>query len=581
MSLLTKIQMKSIKIFFLVSIFSILFSGCVGQGFESLNRSESGVLIEKILPKDTWMVVSVTTKDEGQRAAFDDFIAKFSDGEGFMEKMQSSFDQIGMDYETDVKPILGENGFRFVMAYSGTDTYAVMTVADTAKAQEWLDAMVARGEATMTQLSDTDVYVTAGTDAQGESYTALLGDMLVVTGSSSSLVNASGQFKASDAESLLDNTTYMDSVNELSGTYIGYIYTDSEGLEKVSNTTSLPGVFGAGSSLLSSQIFSFGFEDSYIVFYGYANGDQEKIDEAGIGLDELQGDRWYLAENVPSGDLVFYDESGSIDKLIDFWVEKSGGNEVGDEISTYVTQYLGMDFEEDLKSFLDKGYALSINGGNDLLPGISIVIDASSNLDSAKEFVDKIDAQIASIVMLMQYDASGIGTAFSQNDLEVLGSDFRAVNFDFSGFESLVAAETVEVVEDVEGGVTTATPTTTAWSLLKGSLIYGVTEDGLLIISTYPEWELFDGEGSVAASQVFANDADWLGNYDDNVFFLDFEEVIDYMDVLDQFSSLIGQVVPPENSGDLKSYLDNLDSLIFGVKASRYDVEMKGRVGVE
>ncbi|MFA6528098.1 MAG: DUF3352 domain-containing protein [Candidatus Gracilibacteria bacterium] len=641
--------MKSIKIMFLVAVLAFAFSGCGGSNFEALNSSDSGILIEKLLPKDSSFVVSITTRDADQRASFDEFIKNFPEGDGLIEKMQGGFADLGMDYETDVKPILGENGFRLVMAYSGTDTYAVMTVADEVKAQEWLDSMVARGEGTKTQLSDIDVYVTAAADGSGgESYTALLSDLLIVTGTSSALVNANGQLLSDDSESLLSNEDYMASVDKLEDAYTGYFYVNKNALEQMTSLSNMPSVLGMGSSLVSSQIFSFGFQDNAIEFYGYENGDKTKIDDLGFGFDEMGGDGMYLAENIPGDNLLFYEETGSFDKAIDLLIENYAGDTqtpeaAKAEISTYVTQYLGMDFEKDLMSFLDKGYVISVNGGGDsVLPGISIVVDVSSNVDAAKEFMDKIDVQLSTVVALMQYDATGAGSAFSQSDLTVMESDFREVAFDLKdlvaqdlgasgdsvasvasedlgtselaeeedlgtsedsglveegtsedlGTSELAEEEDLGTSEDSvaseEGELGTSEDSATSEegdlnsvvAQMSGVLIYGVTEDGLMIISTYPEWELFDGSNSVLDSENFASANKWLGGYGDTIFFLDMTELVNYLNVLESFSSLVGGSVSAENADGIKSYLEMFKSVVFGTEAEKYDVEIKGRVEV-
>ncbi|EKD48078.1 MAG: hypothetical protein ACD_65C00129G0001, partial [uncultured bacterium] len=117
------------KILFAVMLAGVIFLvGCTGPSFETLNSSDGGVLIEKLLPKDVWFVLSVTTKNAGQRAEFENFINNFSSTDDFFAKVQEGFAGIGVNYDEDIKPIIGEDGFRMVMAYAGTDNFVAMTV---------------------------------------------------------------------------------------------------------------------------------------------------------------------------------------------------------------------------------------------------------------------------------------------------------------------------------------------------------------------------------------------------------------------------------------------------------------------
>ena len=546
----------------------LLFSGC-GPSFERLNESERGVMIEQLLPADTWLVLSVTTKDDGQREAFNEFASKFSGEEDFFESVTQGFMDMGMSYEEDIAPILGEDGFRFVMAYAGQDAYIAMTVSDTEKTTAWLDAMVARGEAETVALGDRDMYM-ATMDGQ-ESYTMIIEDELMVAGSSSALLNAEGQLTADGAESLLDNEEYMVGMEEVETPYVGYVYVDFDVYEEMMGAPFGTGSFiGMGSYLMDNQVWAVAFDEGEILLSGYGDGDRELIDNLDLGLEDTQGEGIYLAENVPADNLILYDESGKLSGFFDLWMQRSGQDVSAayDPIDAVTTEYFSLDFEDEILTFLDKGYAVAMHdNGSASMPAISLIVDISGDADSAEEFVTRIDAQVDSLVMMMQYDETGTWDSLSKTETSVLDGEFYVVSMYMDALAGVYEAY-VGGSAPTEGDVFT--------------LVYGITADDLLIISTYDGWELFDGEDSVADLPDFAEGMSEMKGYDDTVLYVDIEEIAEYFGLVQSYATssvMLEEGATSEATGSaLEDYLEELESALFGVKADRYKVWMKGIV---
>jgi len=559
--------MKILKpILLLTTVFFLLIVAGCGSSFENLNKSEGGVMIEQLLPKDTWLMLSVTTKDEGQREAFNKFASEFSGEANFFESITQGFADIGMSYEEDIAPILGEDGFRFVMAYAGQDAYIAMTISDVGKTEAWLDAMVARGEAEVLALGDEDMYVSK-MDGQ-ESYVMIIEDVLMVAGSSEALLNAKGQLAADDAESLLGNDKYMTSMEEVETPYVGYVYVDFNEYESVMGAPFGAGSFmGMGSYLMDNQVWSVAFDDGQVLLSGYGDGDREVIDNIDMGLDDTQGESVYLAENVPADNLILYDESGQLGGLLDLWIRKGGQDLEATyaSIDAVTTKFFSLNFKDEILTFLDKGYAVAVHdNGSAAMPAISLIIDVSSDLESAQEFITRLDSQVDSLVMMMQYDETGAWDSLSKTDTSVLGGDFHVV--------SMRMDQLASVYEAYVGG----TPPADGEVL---TLSYGITADDLLIISTYDKWELFDKGNSVADLPDFVEMRKAAKDYDDTVLYVDISEVAKYLD-------LMGSNVTPSvmldggvsSESTLQDYLKKFNTAMFGVKADRYKVWMKGIV---
>jgi len=547
----------------------LLVSGC--SDFDDLNASDSGILIEQLLPSDSWLVISVTTKDAEQREQFNEFASKFSDGEDFWAQVEVGFAEMGMDYEEDIKPILGEEGFRFVMAYATSGNFVAMTVADVEKTQGWLDSMADLGEVEVLALGDEDMYVTTVTEEE-ESYTMLIEDVLMVAGDSASLLNAKGQLAADGAESLLKNKQYMDSVEEIETPYVGYAYVDFDKFEELSGGEfGLGSVLGLSSYLMDSQIWAMAFDEGDVVLSGFGDGDRELIDDLDLGFSDLEGDGIYLAESVPGDGLIFYSESGSFASMLKLWITRNGGNveEAYASIDEYTTGYLSLDFEDKVLNFLDKGYAFAVHdNGSAEIPGMSVIIDVSSDTESANELITMLDAQIGSLVLMMQYDGTGSWDSLVKTDTEILGGEFHVVSVGLSAFGGALDTY-MGVAESGSGSVASDEVLT---------VLYGITDDDVLVISTYDAWEVFDGEESIMDLPDFEGMFEEVKSHDDTLMYVDFSGVVGYLDLLEMGAGEESVLVEQAEGMGLEDYLEMLDGAMFGVKAGRYKVWMRGVV---
>lgn len=566
--------MKFIRIFLLMAAFLLFFSGCNGGNFENLNSSDSGNMIEQLLPQDTWMMISITTKDAEQVGHFNDLVERFSEEntDDFLTQMKNGFATMGLDYDEDIAPILGDEGFRVVIAYAPSAdsddvaNFVGMTISDVEKAQEWLDSLVSLGEATVLSLGEIDAYVS---DVEGEeSYTALIDDILLVTNSSAALLNAKGQLAAKGGESLMTNEMYISDMEKIKDSYMAYLYVDFDGFESSYADAGLSsGVFAVGSYLLESQVLAFSFEEDALVLSGYATGDKDKIEEVGVGLSDLAGSSAYLYESIPADNLAFYQESGALSAFFQLWIskyaEKLGASQelTEEQIELMLTQYLAMDYQDELMTFLDRAYAVAVHrNGASLIPGISFVIDASSDDDAARDLIDRLDAQVDSLVLLFAMDEAS-EMALTKTEAEIQGGEFHVVNVDLEamGIAGSGSGMIFSVPEEVE--------------LTNVSLLYGVTDDDFLVISTYEGWEVADIGVSVT---------DGLDGYDEMVFYLDFSELAAYLGIWenlqDSLSSGLESVVATVEETDWEDLLGVLDDLAFGVKAGDDWIEMKGRL---
>ncbi len=569
--LLTNTNMKFVRytILLLAVCSLLLVSGC--SDFDDLNASDSGILIEQLLPSDSWLVISVTTKDAEQREQFNEFASKFSDGEDFWAQVEVGFAEMGMDYEEDIKPILGEEGFRFVMAYATSGNFVAMTVADVEKTQGWLDSMADLGEVEVLALGDEDMYVTTVTEEE-ESYTMLIEDVLMVAGDSASLLNAKGQLAADGAESLLKNKQYMDSVEEIETPYVGYAYVDFDKFEELSGGEfGLGSVLGLSSYLMDSQIWAMAFDEGDVVLSGFGDGDRELIDDLDLGFSDLEGDGIYLAESVPGDGLIFYSESGSFASMLKLWITRNGGNveEAYASIDEYTTGYLSLDFEDKVLNFLDKGYAFAVHdNGSAEIPGMSVIIDVSSDTESANELITMLDAQIGSLVLMMQYDGTGSWDSLVKTDTEILGGEFHVVSVGLSAFGGALDTY-MGVAESGSGSVASDEVLT---------VLYGITDDDVLVISTYDAWEVFDGEESIMDLPDFEGMFEEVKSHDDTLMYVDFSGVVGYLDLLEMGAGEESVLVEQAEGMGLEDYLEMLDGAMFGVKAGRYKVWMRGVV---
>ncbi len=462
---------------------ALALSACGTKVDESAYSSDLGFVPEAHLPADVGVVSSYSSRDDEQYSAIQALERDLGDedrvSETAAETLDAQFGTVGLDFERDLQPAFGDR-FRMVYALRPDvgdgeegDTFTVVTLLDPEQMEKVLKTLATAEQLSIKKLSEVEAYV----DSEASIYITIFEDLLFMTNSPENLVGMVGQEKDS---SLWEEDEYQDTLSELGSGYVfyGILYP-----ALYVGDVSLPGGFSVSDipSIIEKQIFVVRAEEKGFRFDAWVKANEDDAKSSGISFDAVPKSEPYLFEEVPAEGLMAYFESYGLQQTF------AQADALGDDTSTLdglremVRSYFGMDFDEDILTFLDKGYAVVLHqNGEAAIPGMTIFVDVSSNVDSAKEFVNKLDGQLSGLLLVFEQALPGAVT----KDTVAWGEEtFGRVQIDLSTLPQ-----------------SSESPLPTALTSSVVRLIYGVEGDRL-ILSTAGGWDV-EGE-MVSESELY------------------------------------------------------------------------------
>lgn len=515
------------KLFFLLATL-FLISGCSfsGGSFDELNRSSSGLLIEEMLPTDTWFLADFVTLDNTQRDNFDHFMAQFSDdSSAFLDELIANIDEnlksVDLSYIEDVAPILGDEGMRFVVAMSDKDgtevtTHAALTLHDPAKGLELLATLEQEGRFVKVTQNDYDLYmnVEAAESSEEVYYFALQGDIFAIADDSEELAEMLDLGKSEGAESLWTTEKYQEVIAELPANHVASIYMDSAFIAQNSDPFGAAALAGNTMSYLRGQGAGFVATDKGIEFEGIALGDEAKIDLDDTSLDELQARSSYLTKSMPGDYLGVYLEAYDLSASLE-------NQYAADPRVGAILQFLGVTSLEELEGFLGEGYSLAFHNNSAFMPGLTLLFDVSADVDAADRFIMQLDLQVNNLLGLFEYQDNDMANVFTQSVAEVKGGDFNMLTLDLDALMAIYDPDGTFVLPDPLQGQF-------------AKLIYGMTNDKRMVVSTYEGW-LEDSGATLKQMDDFKETTRYLGNVKEGLVYVDFSEVMTFAEAFQDF----------------------------------------------
>jgi hypothetical protein len=293
---------------------------------------------------------------------------------------------------------------------------------------------------------------------------------------------------------------------------------------------------------------------------------------------------------LPADKLIFYSEAHNLKQELELILKNSslqpaGGSFSKSQIETFATNYLGLNFEKDVLSWMDGPYTFSVyrNEGS-VIPGIVFIVDASASLEAARTFVSSIGSKISLAAAALSPQIPFLQDALYIGTVDAGDGSLSTLGFDFSKIP--VSDLPVSIIPP---------------SLLKESLslYYGVLGNRF-IFSTYREFpQVYEKGASLAASTKFQTFSQRLGGAQGEISYFDVDEALKF---LESFITLVqditaqggvqslGEVTEQTSSlqtpsfqtfvDEVRPYLSPLQGFLFQVTAKDYDFEIKGFVGV-
>lgn len=569
---------KSLIMASLFVVFAFALTGCGGPAKVVLSdneKSPEGVALEDYLPEDTLIMVSISTQDKGQRESFQNLMSYFPQEdtdalwEGMMEELTLGLEEAGLTYEDDIAPIFSDS-YRFTFGMAGDlekddpDMYIAITLADTDKAKSLLQKALEE---------DSDGDLTQGTilgamtiDKESEDmYLALYKDTLLITNLSENREAALKRVVKNEA-SILSNELFTKSYEQLPTPNLGIAFINiNELFTKLAETEDAAIPSGPFIDALYGEAFAFLAEEDGIrmVVQVAFNEDSE-----GFNLNDYPYKEPYMYKNIPGDKLIMYSEAYGMKDAFDIQMQAFATDEESmeefEEFKSMIKATVGLDFDDDILSWMDKGFAFVWQHNESIIPAISIYIDASTNPEAAQKVLDLIDAGMEQGVAAMLEDAPEEldATNILRKDTVMLGdSKIDRVVFDVSNLSD---------EELLEAGL----PSGVFVEPFK--IYYGITDENYFLFSTYTGLdEDYSVTVTVAENEVIKESQKYLKGYEYQLSYISIEETMNYVENFIGFMELVegpmGKGVE-EGIKKVKAYLAPIKYIVAGNKKSDENV---------
>lgn len=399
-----------------------LFTGCQQAPNRERFSSAKGVSVEFFLPADTFMFFKVGTSDMAQLKNLAELNAYFPNdplkfivdefNKGFEEG--ASLQDYGLSYTEDILPMINEKS-EFYFAVSpgdvekgGTPDFVfAVTLADEEKLNSLLASQQLQGRLVQKDYYNRQYFMeVAEENSDVSAYFLRIEDVLFVTTNEEILHK--GLDNVAVGENLLSkNPVYAKALADYSDSAL-VVYADFQKLVyflQKSAELEVDENFLENFGLMGIQAEQVGEIESEVVL---AKIEDEGIrvsvnliakDETGFKYLTTEMKPSYLVNSVPAVTPIIYFEGYNFRRSIDSFLAlaKSDVEGVDPEFKDGIAQMKqffeiqGLDLEEDILTFLDKGYAFVLQDTQSLIPGIGLYVDVSGNADGAVKVSRKIN----------------------------------------------------------------------------------------------------------------------------------------------------------------------------------------------
>jgi len=539
-------------------VFALALTSCGGgMDFDS-HYSDTGLIPENFLPGDVGMLFSYSLRDSVQYTAVQAVEAKLGDAgrvsRTFADQFDEQFKDLGVDFARDVQPALGDQ-FRalYALRMTGSNTenttpeaFGVLTLKDPAKLETLFDVLVDAKQVEMKTLDGATAYVN-----NDKSFYAVIHDDLLLMADNAD--NLMAMLKQDSDTSFWASDTYQDALLDVGSDQVLYAMIFPA---NYLGAPSLPGSFSLSDipSIIDHQTLVVRAEEAGLRFQAFVIADEEKAKAVDVSFDAIPHSDPYLFKDVPSEHLLGYFESFGLKQSLDEATKLGAQIELLDTLRTQTRTYFGMDFDEDILSFLDKGYALAFHqNGTGILPGMSVYVDIASNPDGAKELVDKVDGQLSGLIASFGAALPGV---FTKDTVTVNGATLSRIKVDLTSIPR-----------------TADSPFPTAITDSPIELIYGIVGERLLI-STATAWEAAKPV-SIADSTLYKDLGAELTGVTEGLILVDAQELAGYAATLRALREQL-DLQNSEEATSIEDFLKGFEGFVAAGHSNAYDTLFGG-----
>ncbi|MBN1494113.1 DUF3352 domain-containing protein [Candidatus Peregrinibacteria bacterium] len=551
-----------------LTVLVLLLSGCGPSKMQipESEKSAQGVVLEDFLPENTIMSFSINTHDALQKDKFEK-IKSYFPSDDFENLVKSALEDLNMEltssgltYENDIAPIFSDS-FKAVFAMSGNlyeknsdpDIYIAFTIGDEQKAEALIKTAAERNR--NLEIKKPFDFLALDNEKK-EMFLALYKDTILITNTSKTRYEALKR-QRNNEPSLLANENFKKAYESLPKPNLGIAYINVqnlfEDLAKLegSDMKNVPYI-----NALTFEAFALMAESDglkMIVQVGF------NPDEKNFSLADFPYKEPYLYKKIPGNDLLIYTEAYGLKEIFDLQTQMLLASEDDrkdfENAKKMIKKYVNLDIDKDVLTWMDKGYALVIQRNNDIIPGISFYIDASSDTRGAAKTLEVIDSAFDQLVETLKKESLQVpaGKIIAKETVETNRGNINKVSFNFSD----LSKEELDALNLPSGFFTEPVE---VW--------YGLTRDNLFVFSTLAGLdEGLNSENTVDKNPLIVEAMGHIKDYPCQLSYISIDEAVIYAERFIETMILI-EGEPPKDVSEgfakVKEYLAPVKYLVGG-----------------
>lgn len=553
--------------------------------------SASGVKAEDLLPEDSMITMKFGATSEGQLQNLEQLKQNFPAemwaawDENFSLMLENMGGDTGISVKEDILPVFGKNAqVMFSMSSLPIDPddvpeiVAIASLEDREQLTGVLNAQVP--EAKRKTYKDWTIY-----NLGEQAFIAMTTDLVVFTTTEIGMQQALDNSVAEDNTSLLKNPRYQEMLAKIPSENLFYYYVDVPAYSKAIVTTmrevskqaaeenpsapqadineeALQG-FEDYLNAMNGEIIAATAEPKGIRLHGYMTYDKAEMEAAGFNFESMY-EPAYLYKKVPGDNMIMYVEAFNLKETFNL-IQKSltasmstypgmdaNITEMSEQIDSFLAQQ-GLDLEQDILSFMDKGFAMSIQSNDNVtthfpIPSFGIFIDASSNPDGAKKTMQKVYEMVNLLIAQGKMAQPEIANMISHEAVDNDKGVYYVAKVDLQKMP--------EEQKQMGPAELLAMPI---------EAYYGVMKDNLAFFSfMYPQFDQGNYE-TLEKNSNFTQALNDIKGHDRSVVYFDMQALVSYLDnYMNTMVKLGGTTEVPVEFTTFKTWASPVKSFVFG-----------------
>lgn len=518
-------------------------------------KTTQGIYLESLLPKNAAIAISLNPSDAAETRRFDALLKRV-----FQEKSSAVLPFIAVQFaqknsisisENDILKIFG-GANRFALGLlPNNDFYLAAPSSNPGQTRDIIKKLAAGKNVLLREKPDALLV-----EINNKIYLGIVKDVVFAANKKN---NAEELFSRAGKpwKSLLANPAFENAMKNYSSPLSGYFFADAAaGFANLSNGTAAgaasPRVFSTLTGAVNSSSQGFSFET-------ISAGDKEQMEKSQTA-PLFAPHTASLHKKIPAENVLVLFETHHIASLLLNEIKLYQTTSPQDQTTLFdsFNQLTGFDFDEDLAPFLNKDIALLIQDAGDFLPSVSLYIDASGSPQKASAIAQRLNAVAPAWVNLGNMAIKTSPAVFERaaNGAKIYLNRIPEEFANIPLFKELAQPLFIS---------------------------YGLTQDNILFISTFPNAAEALGKGKTFEQNAVMSDLPRVYAEFGNMLAVDFEKTGAYLNRVIELARKLNKISENENSGveALKQYLSPLKSFLQTTRGEGEKISGKAFLKIE